>query len=42
MEGRTGRPVYEQPRGLFTEHSDKFIVDHDNMDSYTETESEIT
>ena len=35
MEVRTGRPVYEQPPGLFTEHTDKFIVDDDDMDSDT-------
>ena len=27
MEVRTGRLVYEQPPGLFTEHTDKFIVE---------------
>ena len=27
MEVRTGRPVYEQPPGLFTQQTDKFIVD---------------
>ena len=35
MEVGTGRLVYEQPPGLFTEHTDKFIVDDDDMDSYT-------
>ena len=35
MEVRTGRPVYEQPPGLFTQHTDKFIVDDDDMDSDT-------
>ena len=42
MEVRTGRSVYEQPPGLFTEHTDKFIVDDDNMDSDTEAESEMS
>ena len=40
MEVRTGRPVYEQPPGLFTEHTDKFIVDDDDMDSHTVVESD--
>ena len=35
MEVRTGRPVYEQPPGLFTQHTDKLIVDDDDMDSDT-------
>ena len=35
-EVRTGRLVYEQPPGLFTQHADKFIVDDDDMDSDTE------
>ena len=25
--------VNEQPPGLFTQHTDRFIVDHDDMDS---------
>ena len=33
MEVRTGRPVYEQPPGLFIEHTDKIIVDDDDVDS---------
>ena len=33
MEVRTGRLVYEEPPGLFTEHTNKFIVDNDDMDS---------
>ena len=33
MEVGTGRPIYEQPPGLFTEHTDRFVVDDDDMDS---------
>ena len=42
MEVRTGRPVYEQPPGLFTEHMDKFIVDDNDMDSDTDAESDMS
>ena len=42
MEVRTGRLVYEQPPGLFTEHTDKFIVDDDEMDSDTVAESDMS
>ena len=42
MEARTGRPVYEQPPGLFTQHTDKFIVDDDDMDSNSVTESDLS
>ena len=42
LEARTGRLVREQPPGLFTEHTDRFVVDDDNMDSYTEAESEMS
>ena len=42
MEVRTGRIVYEQPPGLFTQHTDRFIVENDNMDSDTEAESEMS
>ena len=41
MEVRTGRLVYEQPPGLFTEHTDRFIVDDDDMDSDTVAESNM-
>ena len=41
MEVRTGRLVNEQPPGLFAQHTDRFIVDNDNMDSDTVTESEM-
>ena len=33
MEVRTRRPVHEQPPGLFAEHTGRFIVDDDGMDS---------
>ena len=33
MEVRTGKLVHEQPPGLFTQHTDRFIVDDDDMDS---------
>ena len=36
MEVRTGRPV------LFAQHTDRIIVENDNMDSYTEAESEMS
>ena len=39
---RTGRPVNEQPPGLFTEHIDRFIVDDDEMDSNTIAESDMS
>ena len=36
MEDRTGRPL------VFAQHTDWFIVENDNMDSYTIAESEIS
>ena len=42
MEVRTGRPVYEQPPGLFTQHTDRFVVDDDDMDSDTVAESDMS
>ena len=42
MEERTGRLVYEQPPGLFTQHTDRFIVDDDDMDSDTVAESDMS
>ena len=36
LEVRTGRPV------LFAQHTDRFIVENDNMDSDTEAESEMS
>ena len=41
MEVRTGRLVFEQSPGLFTQHTDKFIVDDDDMDSDTVVESDM-
>ena len=35
MEVRTGKLVNKKPPGLFTEHTDRFIVDNDDMDSDT-------
>ena len=42
MEVRTGRPVCEQPPGLFTEQTDKFIVEDNDMDSDTDAESDMS
>ena len=45
MEVRTGRPVYpvyEQSPGSVTEHTDKFIVDNDDIDSDTVEESDMS
>ena len=42
MEVRTGRLVDEQPPGLFTEHTDRFIVDDDDMDFNTVAESDMS
>ena len=42
LEARTGRPVSEQPAGLFTQHTDKFVIDDDDMDSDTATESDLS
>ena len=39
---RTVRLVNEQPAGLFTQHTDRFIVDDDDMDSDTVTESDLS
>ena len=36
------RSVNEQPPGLFTQHTDKFIVENDNMNSDTEAESDLS
>ena len=36
MAVRTGRPV------VFAQHTDRFIVENDNMDSYTEAESDMS
>ena len=37
-----GRPVNEQPSDLFTQHTDRFVVDDDDMDSNTVTESDLS
>ena len=42
LEVRTGKPVNEQPPGLFKQHTDRFIVDDDDMDSNTVTESDLS
>ena len=42
MEVRARRLVNEQPPGLFTQHTDRFIVDDDGMDSNTVTESDLS
>ena len=39
MEARTARPVGGQP---FTQHTDKFVIDDDGMDSNTVTESDLS
>ena len=39
---RTGRPVNEQPSGLFARHTFKFIVDDDDVDSDTVAESDMS
>ena len=36
IEDRTGRPV------VFAQHTNRFIVENDNLDSYTEAESELS
>ena len=41
MVVRTGRLVNEQPRGLFTQYTDRFILDDDDMDSNTVTEPDM-
>ena len=41
LEERTGRPVSEQPAGLFTQHTDRIVIDDDDMDSNTATESNL-
>ena len=42
LEARTGRPVSGQPAGLFTQHTDRFVVDDDEMDSNTVAESDLS
>ena len=38
LEARTERLVSEQPAGLFTQHTDRFVIDDDDMDSITESD----
>ena len=42
LEARTVRPVSEQPAGLFTQHIDRIVIDDDDMDSNTITESDLS
>ena len=42
LEARTERPVNEQPAGLFTQHTDRFVIDDDDMASNTVTESNLS
>ena len=42
QQPRTARPVNEQPAGLFTRHTDKFVIDDNDMDSNTVTESDMS
>ena len=42
QQPRTGRLVSEQPAGLFTQHTCKFVIDDDDMDSDTVTESNLS
>ena len=42
LEARTVRPVSEQPAGLFTQHTDRFVIDENDMDSNTVTESDLS
>ena len=42
MEVRTVRLVNEQPPGLFTDHTDRFMVDDDDVDSDTIAESDMS
>ena len=39
LKARTGRPVGRQP---FTQHTDKFVIDDDDMDSHTATETNLS
>ena len=42
LEARTERPVSEQPAGSFTQHTDRFVIFDDDMDSNTATESDLS
>ena len=42
MEVRTVRSVSEQPAGSFTQHTDRFVIDDDDMDSDGVKESDMS
>ena len=42
LEARTVRPVNEQPAGSFTQHTDRFVIDDNDMDCNTATESDLS
>ena len=42
QQPRTGRPDNEQQPGLFSQHTDRFIVDDDDMHSNTVAESDMS
>ena len=42
LEARTERPVGGQSAGSFTQHTDKFVIDDDDMDSDTATGSNLS
>ena len=42
LEARTERPVSEQLASLFTQHTDRLVIDDDDMDSNTVTESDLS
>ena len=42
LEARTERPVGGQPAGFFTQHTDRFLIDDDDVDSDTVTESDMS
>ena len=42
LEARPVRPVGGQPAGSFTQHTQKFVIDDDDMDTNTVTESDLS
>ena len=42
LEARTERFFNEQPPGLFAEHTDRCVVDDDDMDADTVTVSDLS
>ena len=42
MEVRTMRSVSGQPAGSFTQHTDRFVIDDDDVNSDTDAESEMS